>query len=140
MSTKLKGGGMEEGRRLYEAMFVIDINRTSTDERAIKRVIHPLVKKHNGEILVSKRWAEYVFAYPIKRMRRGVYHLMYLLLEPSKVGELKRDCYLKEEILRVLFLRVKTVPEKVALPDGGFMELKEQDQQEQNAETIDYME
>jgi len=128
---------MGEEKRLYEAMFVMDINRTGPDERAIKRVIHPLIEKHNGEILVSKKWAEYVFAYPIKRLRRGVYHLVYLSIEPSKISELKRDCYLKEEILRVLFLRSKAIPEKVVLPNGDFMELKEETPAEEVSEKVE---
>lgn len=128
---------MGEEKRLYEAMFVMDMNRTGPDERAIKRVIHALIEKHNGEILVSKKWAEYVFAYPIKRLRRGVYHLTYIAIEPSKVSELKRDCYLKEEILRVLFLRSKAIPKKVVLPDGTHMELERETPVKETFENVE---
>jgi small subunit ribosomal protein S6 len=114
---------MEE-KRLYEAMFVMDINRIGNDERAFKRVIHPLIEKHGGEVLVSKKWADYEFAYPIKKLTRGSYHLIYAKIPPLKVSEFKRDCYLKEEILRVLLISAKGIPEKVVLPDGKYIELK----------------
>ncbi|MCX7703071.1 MAG: 30S ribosomal protein S6 [Planctomycetota bacterium] len=120
---------MEE-KRLYEMMFVMDINRTGTEERMLKRVIHPIIEKHGGEVVLSRKWADYEFAYPIKKLTRGAYHLVYAKLPPNKVRDIKRDCYLKEEILRVLFLCAKEVPQKLVLSTGEVVELKETSEQD----------
>jgi len=118
-------GEVQSRPRLYEGMFIVDMNRVGTDDRAVKRAVHRLLEKH--EVIVSTRWAEREFCYPIKRQTRGVYHLVYFECDPSKVADIKRDCYLSGDILRVMMLRVKKVPEKVILPDGNWLELKKEE-------------
>jgi len=116
-------GDVESKPRLYEGMFIVDINRVGTDDRSVKRVVHSLLEKHGAKVLVSTRWAEREFCYPIKKQTRGIYHLVYFECKPEKIAEIKRDCYLSGDILRVMMLRAKRVPDKVALPDGGWLEL-----------------
>ena len=120
-------GEVQSRPRLYEGMFIVDMNRVGTDDRAVKRAVHRLLEKHGAKVIVSTRWAEREFCYPIKRQTRGVYHLVYFECDPSKVADIKRDCYLSGDILRVMMLRVKKVPEKVILPDGNWLELKKEE-------------
>lgn len=116
-------GEVESKPRLYEGMFIIDINRVGTDERSVKRAVHRILEKHGAKVIVSTRWAEREFCYPIKKQTRGIYHLVYFTCKPEKLVDIKRDCYLSGDILRVMMLRVKKVPDKVILPDGNWLEL-----------------
>ncbi len=111
--------------RLYEGMFIVDMNTVGTDDRAVRGVVQRLIDKHGGTVVVNKRWAEREFAYPIRRQIRGIYQLTYFKCEPEVVAKIKRDCCLSDEILRVMILRRKAIPERVVLPDGKWMELVE---------------
>ena len=52
--------------------------------------------------------AEYAHAtpLPIKGQRRGTYWLTYFRLDSSRLGDLRRQCQITEDILRVLFLKI----------------------------------
>ena len=43
---------------------------------------------------------------PIKGQRRGTYWLTYFRLDSGKLGDLRRQCQITDDIVRVLFLKV----------------------------------
>ena len=45
-------------------------------------------------------------AFPIKGQRKGTYWLTYFRLDSSRLVDLRRQCQITEDILRVLFLKV----------------------------------
>ena len=65
-----------------------------------------MIEKQGGEILVSRLWEERRLAFPIKGHRKGTYWLTYFRLDATKLGDLKRQCQITEDIIRVLFLKV----------------------------------
>lgn len=90
----------------YECMLILDANRYARDSAAVSGQIDEFVKKHGGEMLVSRLWEERRLAYPIAGQRKAAYWLSYFKLDSDKVTALERDLRLSDSILRFLTLRV----------------------------------
>lgn len=91
---------------VYEGMFILESNRFGRDPEVVSNQIPAMIEKLGGEILVSRLWEERRLAYPIKGQRKGTYWLTYFRLDSLKLGDLKRQCQITDDILRVLFLKV----------------------------------
>jgi small subunit ribosomal protein S6 len=91
---------------VYEGMFILDSNRFGRDPETVSGQIPAMIEKLGGEMLVSRLWEERRLAYPVKGQRKGTYWLTYFRLDSLKLGDLKRQCQITDDILRVLFLRV----------------------------------
>ena len=91
---------------VYEGLFILDPNRYGRDADTVSGQIPAMIEKLGGEILVSRLWEERRLAFPIKGQRRGTYWLTYFRLDSSRLGDLRRQCQITEDILRVLFLKV----------------------------------
>jgi small subunit ribosomal protein S6 len=66
-----------------------------------------MIEKLGGEMLVSRLWEERRLAYTIKGQRKGAYWLTYFRLEGDRLAELRRQCQITDDVLRVLFLKVE---------------------------------
>ncbi len=91
---------------VYEGMMILDSNRYTRDPAAAAAQVAAIIEEAGGEVLVSRLWEERRLAYPLRGHRKGTYWLTYFRLDGPKVAEIRRRCYLSENILRVLFLRV----------------------------------
>ncbi len=91
---------------VYECLFLLDSNRFARDPHGLPTQIDELIQRIDGDILVSRLWAEQKLAYPIKGHRKGVYWLTYFRADSERLKELNRACQLNENILRHLALRV----------------------------------
>ena len=91
---------------VYEGMMILDSNRYTRDPAAAAAQVSAIIEEAGGEVLVSRLWEERRLAYPLQGHRKGTYWLTYFRLAGPKVAEIRRRCYLSENILRVLFLRV----------------------------------
>jgi small subunit ribosomal protein S6 len=90
---------------LYETMFVLDAGKMATEADATKAAVHGLIEKHGGEILVSRPWNEnQKLAYPIKKQKKGYFHIIYYKFESTKQQALESDIRLSstEYMLRHL--------------------------------------
>jgi small subunit ribosomal protein S6 len=87
-------------------MMILDSNRYTRDPAAAAAQVAAIIEEAGGEVLVSRLWEERRLAYPLQGHRKGTYWLTYFRLDGPKVAEIRRRCYLSENILRVLFLRV----------------------------------
>ncbi len=92
---------------VYEGMFILDSNRFGRDPDAVSKEIPVMIEKFGGEVLVSRLWEERKLAYPIKGQRKGTYWLTYFRLDTGRVGDLRRQCQITDDILRVLFVKVE---------------------------------
>lgn len=97
---------MAENSAVYEGLFILDANRYARDHESLPRDLEGFITSAGGEILVSRLWEERRLAYPIKGQRKGAYWLTYFRLSTQKVGEVTRQCEIKEGILRQLFVRL----------------------------------
>ena len=84
-------------------MFILDANRFGRDPEMVSGQIPAMIEKLGGEMLVSRLWEERRLAYPIKGQRKGTYWLTYFRLDSSRLGDLRRQCQITDDILRMLF-------------------------------------
>jgi small subunit ribosomal protein S6 len=92
---------------VYEGMFILDSNRFGRDHEAVSAQIPAMIEKLGGEMLVSRLWEERRLAYPINGQRKGTYWLTYFRIDSLKLVDLRRQCQITDNILRVLFLKVE---------------------------------
>jgi small subunit ribosomal protein S6 len=92
---------------VYEGMFILDSNRFGRDPETVSGQIPSMIEKLGGTMLVSRLWEERRLAYPVKGQRKGAYWLTYFRLDGEKLGELRRQCQITDDVLRVLFLKVE---------------------------------
>jgi small subunit ribosomal protein S6 len=93
-------------QNVYEGLFIFDPARYNRDTEGVSRQVPALIEKLGGEILVSRLWEERRLAYSLKGQRRGTYWLLYFRLDAGQLAEIRRQCAINENILRVLFLKV----------------------------------
>jgi small subunit ribosomal protein S6 len=93
-------------QNVYEGLFILDPNRYGHDPDGISGQITALIEKFGGEILVSRLWEERRLAYPVKGQRKGTYWLIYFKLDSYQLLEVKKQCQINDNLLRVLFLKV----------------------------------
>lgn len=85
----------------YEAMFLLSASYASDVDGAVK-MCRGVVEKHQGEVLVAKKWDERKLSYEIGKAKRGLYVIVYFKAPSSAVSGLERDVKLSEEFIRVL--------------------------------------
>jgi small subunit ribosomal protein S6 len=77
---------------LYETMFVLDAGKVSTDGDSIKTSLHTAIEKQGGEVVVSRPWNEnQKLAYPIKKQKKGYFHIIYYKMESTKQAAFESD-------------------------------------------------
>jgi len=91
---------------VYEGMFLLDSNRYGRDPEGVSSQVSQLIREAGGEILVSRLWEERRLAYSIKGRRKGTYWLTYFRIDGEKLADLNRQCRLRDNILRVLFVKI----------------------------------
>ena len=91
---------------VYEGMFILDSSRYGRDSEAVSGQVPTMIEKLGGEMLISRLWEERRLAFPIKGHRRGTYWLTYFRMDSDRLGDLKRQCQITEDIVRMLFLKV----------------------------------
>lgn len=93
--------------KVYECMFLLDVNKVGSDLDGIVKHLHGLLEKHQAEILASRPWDERRLAYPVEGQKKGLYYLTYFRAEGKQIVEFERDCALYEPILRYLVIKLE---------------------------------
>jgi small subunit ribosomal protein S6 len=84
--------------RQYEAMFLFPPGEVD----AASGIARGFIEKHQGTVLLIKKWDERKLAYEIKRQKRGLYIIAYFTAPGVAVTAIERDVTLSEDVLRVL--------------------------------------
>ncbi|MBA2226290.1 MAG: 30S ribosomal protein S6 [Thermogemmata sp.] len=92
----------------YETMLLLDPTKVSTDSEGVLKHLHALWERHEAKILVSRPWDyNHKLAYPIRKFKKGAYHVIYYQQDSQKQRELDRDIKLQEGlVLRHLTIRL----------------------------------
>lgn len=92
----------------YETMLLLDPNKVSNDSDGVLKQLHALWERHEAVILVSRPWDyNHKLAYPIRKLKKGAYHVIYYQQDSQKQRELDRDIKLQEGlVLRHLTIRL----------------------------------
>ncbi|MFH1021934.1 MAG: 30S ribosomal protein S6 [Planctomycetota bacterium] len=93
----------EENR--YEAMFIVSAGKTKEDWDKCMGNLRGILQRHKATIQQMEKWSDRKLAYPIRGHQSGVYILANFSAPPSAIQEIKRDCQLAEDVLRVLILK-----------------------------------
>ncbi|OGK23835.1 30S ribosomal protein S6 [Candidatus Roizmanbacteria bacterium RIFCSPLOWO2_02_FULL_37_19] len=87
----------------YEFVFITkDGNKTLLDST------EKLISDFKGKVSTKDDWGKKNFAYKIKGLTEGHYHVWEVMLEPSQLIEIKNKLNLNEEIVRYLILKKDT--------------------------------
>ncbi len=93
--------------RGYELMVVLDPNLDDTGTEALTGRVSTLVEQRGGTVEHMEAWGRRRLAYPIGRVRDGVYVLFRLQLRPESGGEIERALKLNESVIRHLLVRAE---------------------------------
>ncbi len=91
---------------VYECLFLFDPNHYARDPNAVAQLVDQFVGDADGEVLVSRLWAEQRLAYPIDGHRKGVYWLAYFRMPGGNVTRFNRACRIHDSVLRHLVIKV----------------------------------
>jgi small subunit ribosomal protein S6 len=100
----------EDGRSLYEGLFLLDSSLASRDSEAAVELATGVLQKHGATIIRAELWAEQRLAYEVRKNKRGAYVLVAFRAETLKMQEIELECRLTERILRYLFINREGVP------------------------------
>jgi len=92
------------GKKLYEAMFLVDSAKAASDWNGIQKVITKILERADGEVVSIKKWDERKLAYEIRGHSRGTYVLCYFRGDGRQNSDIERSVQLSEQIIRVLIL------------------------------------
>ncbi len=93
------------GKRVYEALFLVDTAIAAADWDGTIKMIESILGRVEAEILSIRKWDERKLAYDINGKSRGTYILTYFRMDTQKVASLERAIRLSEKIMRVMILR-----------------------------------
>ncbi len=88
--------------KLYEAMFVVDSNKSRQDHEKVVEELGSVIQKGGGELVNCDKWDERKLAYALKRHRRGTYYLSHFRSDGEAIGRIERAAQLNETVLRVM--------------------------------------
>ena len=108
---------MDNSKRLYEAMFLVDTAKAASDWDGTMGAIQTVLDRAGAEVVSMRKWDERKLAYDVNKATRGTYVLAYFKGEPGKIVGIERDVVLSEDIMRVLVLRGDHLNEDVMAED-----------------------
>ncbi len=128
-----------EIKRIYETMFLFD-PLTGNNNKKVQTIIHKLLDRADGELILMKKWDERKLAYEIKKQKRGVYWLIFFKAPPRKIEQFERDIKLTENILRALVTRHdKLKEEDIIKKYGKQTQTEESETQDEPEEPIEVL-
>ncbi len=95
----------------YEAMFLFGGSAAGDLDQA-QNLCRQIIEKHQGQILVLKKWDDRRLAYEVAGQKRGVYIIAYFKAPGTAVGAIEREVGLTDQILRVMVLRADHLNEQ----------------------------
>ncbi|GMV78984.1 MAG: hypothetical protein AMXMBFR7_01680 [Planctomycetota bacterium] len=94
-----------KGHRLYEIMWVVDVNLGRENMTKVVDGLKELVEKSGGAWVNGDKWEERRLAYSIKKRKRGLYMLAHITCEPENVTKLERNIQISELVMRALIVK-----------------------------------
>jgi ribosomal protein S6 len=88
--------------KLYEAMFVVDSNKSRQDHDKVVEELTAVIQKGGGELVNCEKWEERKLAYPLMHHKRGTYYLSHFKSDGETIGRIERAAQLNETVLRVM--------------------------------------
>ena len=96
---------MPVGTRLYEGMWLVDVNQARENFAKIMAGIKEIIEKSGGAWINGDKWEERRLAYPIKKRKRGLYVISHFSLPTSAMPRLERNIQISDVVLRALITK-----------------------------------
>lgn len=90
----------------YELTAIIRPDIDEEDVPQVKEKLANLITGSGGTINQFSHWGRRKLAYPVQDFGEGNYVVVELQSEPGKIGEIKSNLNLSEEVLRYLLVRL----------------------------------
>jgi small subunit ribosomal protein S6 len=94
---------MATANKTYEAMFLLPAGASAELEKSIT-LCRGIIERHEGKIIVIKKWDERKLHYEIRGNKRGLYVVAFFTAPGKAVAGIERDVNLSEDVLRVIVL------------------------------------
>jgi len=91
----------------YELTFIVHPEVEEPDLTGILERVNSLITDNGGEVVNQTSWGTRRLAYPIQRMREGLYMFFEVKLPSEAIVEIERMLKLTEPIMRHLIVRVE---------------------------------
>jgi small subunit ribosomal protein S6 len=85
----------------YEAMFLLG-SAFATDLDGAQKLVRGMIEKHEGKVVVLKKWDERKLAYEIRGEKRGLYIIAFFTAPSASITPIVRDVELSDQVLRVM--------------------------------------
>ena len=95
----------------YEAMFLLATSHSADMENTLK-IVRGIVERHEGKVLVLKKWDERKLSYELGGQKRGLYVICYFEAPGTAVVGIERDVTLSDQVLRVLVTKADHLNEE----------------------------
>ena len=90
----------------YETLFLLDATRLASDADEVKSSVRNVLERYGAEILVERPWDDRKLIYPIKKQKKGTFHIFYYKLESTKQKEIDTDMRINDNVLRYLTVKL----------------------------------
>ena len=91
----------KENPTIYEAMYLLG-SAFATDLDGAQKLVRGMIEKHEGKVIVLKKWDERKLAYEIRGEKRGVYIIAFFTAPAASITPIVRDVELSDQVLRVM--------------------------------------
>jgi len=113
----------------YESMFLLGSGFATDVDGAIK-IVRGMIEKHDGKVVVAKKWDERKLAYEISGQKRGLFIICYFNALGSAVTAIEREVNLSDQVIRVLITRADHLnPDEMALVEPQPIQPREENPQ-----------
>jgi ribosomal protein S6 len=85
----------------YEAMFLLG-SAFAADLDGAQKLVRGVIEKHEGKVIVLKKWDERKLAYEIRGEKRGLYIIAFFTAPAAAIAPIVRDVELSDQVLRVM--------------------------------------
>jgi len=93
----------------YETISILRQDTSIHGVKATTDEFKNILTNMGAIVLKHENWGLLQLAYPIKRNKRGHYIALYIQATPEAVAELERNYKIKENVIRFMTLRAKSI-------------------------------
>lgn len=86
---------------VYEIAFI-----TTSEDKAVLKGVEDMIGQFEGKVTQKESWGERQFAYKLKNLASGFYHIWNFTVDAGKLKDLKNRFNLDENLIRYLVLKV----------------------------------
>lgn len=92
--------------RKYEIILVADANMTDDESKEVFEKFKTIVLQGGGAVKFESRWGRRRLAYEVRKIKYGIYHLLFAEANGSIVEEMERQAGYDDRLVKYFVLSV----------------------------------